>query len=237
MKHIVIGMGEVGRALWEILCDAFGWSVVLGIDIEPMNEIPDVSAGIIHICFPWSDHFVSDVRAYQAKFKPRVTAIHSTVPVGVSDELEAVHTPIRGQHWDMEKSLRSFVKYVGGPPEKAAIVANELLRAGIPVHIVPSAKATEIGKIMDTTLYGILIEYAKDIDAYCRRMGLSSTDVLTYWTKTYNEGYKAIGHPEFTRPIITPIQLPTGGHCVRPNARLVPDDLKRWAEIVIGKTE
>lgn len=197
MNHVVVGLGEVGRALAKVLAIGNAGHVV-GVDININPDMP-VNPDMMHICFPWSTAFKNDVAAYRERYHPKWMVIHSTVPVGTSRELKAVHSPVRGPHWSMERALMTFVKFVGGEKADASIVANEFLRCGMRPHMMSSSEATELGKIMDTTLYGVLIafhrdldQYCRDLDQYCRDHGLSFTEVSTQWTETYNDGYAAL---------------------------------------------
>src|SRR4051812_21023221 len=108
MRHLVCGCGEVGAALRSILeCDGED----LALKITPRSVRYDV----LHICIPYSDHFEAIVRGKQHLFSPAFTVIHSTVPIGTSEKLDALHSPVRGKHPQLEESIRTFVKYVGGP--------------------------------------------------------------------------------------------------------------------------
>ena len=47
------------------------------------------------------------------------------------------------------------------------------------------------------------------------------------WTKSmvwdgnnYNDGYEALGHPEYKRPNLLPMMKKIGGHCIRPNLEM-----------------
>lgn len=228
MRHVVLGLGEVGDALLSILKDAYGDNAI-GFDID-YSRVDNVY--FLHICFPYSDVFLGQVSKYIGFYSPKYTVVHSTVPVGTCDKIGAIHSPVRGQHYDMKTSLKTFVKYVGGPRGDSDAVANEFLRAGIPVHVVGDAKSSELSKILCTTLYGVMIRFAKDVDKYCLENGLTTSDVLTLWTKTYNDGYARLGHPEYIRPIIEPLQIGIGGHCIIPNTELLPKDFSEWAKIV-----
>ena len=95
MINLVIGMGEVGKAIQQILgCDSIN---------SNFDNLKDYDT--IHICFPYSDEFIEQVKSYQETYKPSLTIVHSTVPVGTCKKLGAVHSPIRGIHpqWSRSK--------------------------------------------------------------------------------------------------------------------------------------
>jgi len=209
---LILGAGEVGKALADVLSPFY--RVVLA-DVNP----PDVGdVDFLHICFPYSKGFVAAVKGYADRYRPQYMVIHSTVPVGTSRECGAVHSPIRGNHYDMARSIRTIVKFVGG--DGADAVANHLMRAGIPVQVVRKSEATELGKLLCTTYYGVCIEFTKAAERKCRKEGVSFAEAFTLFQKTYNEGYVALGRPDVQRPVLAPIQSEIGGHCVLPNCEL-----------------
>ena len=99
MKSLIIGAGEVGKGLHKVI----GGKIM---DKEPVKGEFD----IIHICFPYSKNFSLEVTKYQLMFKPKFTVIHSTVPIGTSKKLKAIHSPIRGVHPYLAKGIKTFVR-------------------------------------------------------------------------------------------------------------------------------
>jgi hypothetical protein len=225
MKHLVIGCGEVGKALMEVLnCEGH----------DPQKGYDRMDAGpvdMLHICIPysetrpenWSDNvvwlpFKDWVREYQAWFKPTFTVIHSTVPIGTSDELNAHHSPIRGRHPHLAASIRTFTKYVGGPD--SVIIADEFSRRGIQSAMsLMSAKDAEAGKLIDLMQFGQSVMLEKSIHEFCERNGLSFDIVYTRFNQSYNRGYLELGEYQFQRPVLAHIDGPIGGHCVAQNMK------------------
>lgn len=216
MVTLIIGEGEVGKALLEVLSERYKCYTV---DIKDKEEEKIDRVDIMHICFPYSLQFIGEVERYQEKFKPRITVIHSTVPPGVSRLLKACHSPIRGMHPNLAKSLKTFVKFVGG--ENADEVADYFRRAGIKVQICRDSKTTEIAKLLDTLYYGTCIEFAKDAEKVCKRYRVPFSEAYILFNLSYNEGYQKLGYPEYIRPTLQPIQRKIGGHCVGPNLDLL----------------
>lgn len=213
MKTLIIGAGEVGTALAAVLKDYDPSLIDKGEDIHPDW------VEILHVAFPYSDKFIEYVKEYQEKYKPKYTVIHSTVPVGTSSQLDAVHSPIRGLHPNLESGIRVFVKFLGG--KQASEVADYFRRAGLRVQLFDRPETTEAMKLWDTTYYGVCIDFAKRVKTYCDKHGLNFHEVYTLANQSYNEGYSALGHPEFVRPVLQPIMKPTGGHCIEPNKELL----------------
>lgn len=219
MKTIIAGFGEVGRGLHAILKDHYK----IGIEDKTMRDTKlwpeDNVAEILHICFPYSEKFIDYVKEYQAKYSPRFTVIHSTVPVGTSSEVSALHSPIRGIHPHLAAGIRTFVKFIGG--KQASEVADYFRRAGIKVTLFDQPETTEALKLFDTEYYRTVIEFALRVKRYCVEKDLNFSEVYTIPNITYNEGYTALGHPEFVRPVLQPIMKEIGGHCLLPNKELI----------------
>lgn len=224
MRSLILGKGEVGTALLEVLEPYYEIGV---FDLNP----PDVDGvKVLHICFPYSDAFVAEVKRYKERYKPLYTVIHSTVPVGTSALCGATHSPVRGNHAYMAESLRTFVKFVGG--QDADAVAEYFNRAGLRVQICRRSETTELAKLLCTTFYGVCIEYVKAAEAACVGEGVPFAEAWTLWQRTYNEGYEAVGRPEFRRPILSPMQGKIGGHCVLPNARIFDFPFAQFVKVL-----
>lgn len=213
MKSLVLGAGEVGRAMYAILAEHYDTEI---IDKDSRAES---SFEILHVCFPYSEEFVSEVKKYQKKYSPKHTVIHATVPVGTSRECDAIHSPIRGLHPDLVPGIKTFVKFLGG--ERASGVADYFRRAGLKVVLFDDQETTEAGKLFDTEYYRVCIEFAHRVKQYCDKHKLNFSEVYRIFNQTYNEGYELLGHKEFVRPILEPIMKEIGGHCVLSNKELI----------------
>src|SRR3990167_352386 len=216
MKSLIIGAGEVGVALSKVLADYHPDMYDLAHGVEPNLG---TTYEIMHITFPYSLKFIDYVKAYQEKYKPKYTVIHSTVPVGTSRELGAIHSPIRGIHPNLEGGIRTFTKFLGG--EQASEVADYFRRAGLRVFLFDRQENAEALKLFDTEYYRVCIEFAHRVKKYCLEHGLSFSDVYRMGNITYNEGYTKLGHSEFVRPVLEPIMKEIGGHCVLNNKELI----------------
>jgi UDP-N-acetyl-D-mannosaminuronate dehydrogenase len=220
MKQLVIGLGEVGSAIQNILgCD--GYDVNGGLPQEAQYDV-------LHICFPYSDGFAGSVKAYMLEWKPSLVVVHSSVPVGTCDKEGWVHSPIRGVHPNLEQGIKTFVKYFGCEDAKLADKAAEPFRAqGINCFYCPSAAETEALKLWDTTQYGIQIMLEKHIHDWCEKHGLDSSIIYTHANCTYNYGYTRLGMEHVVRPFLNHMDGPIGGHCVIPNAHLLDSELAK----------
>jgi len=109
---IIVGMGEVGRALHQVLS-----KVHIVITYDSKNSyFPTVGyedgLKVLHICFGYDDNFSASVKQYQKLFQPSHTIIHSTTPVGTCKALESYHSPVRGVKPYLAESLIGFTTYL-----------------------------------------------------------------------------------------------------------------------------
>lgn len=219
VNSLVIGLGEVGLSLYHHLVSFYPTN---GRDVpEPTTAMDAAPYEIMHICFPYTEKFVSEVHQYQKTYAPKYTVIHSTVPVGTSIKCGAVHSPFRGKHYEMSKSLEGYTKLIGGYGSAPYVVANYFMRTGIRVMVFDGPETTELGKLLETTYFGVCVEFAKAAEVLCEKHQVPFHEAYTLYLQTLNEGIKRYGfnHPEM--PIMTPIQGRIGGHCVLPNCDLV----------------
>lgn len=214
---VVIGAGEIGRAIHAVLEAHYPAFLY---DILPDGAAHVGKCDFLHICFPYGPTFSEEVVRYQRMFNAPHTVVHSTVPVGTCWALGVVHSPVRGKHHDMHRSLLTYTKFFGGKDADAP--ANLFLRIGVPVAVYPDSDTTEQAKILETSFLGLLIRWTQAVDDLCIGQGLSFTEVWDKFTQTYNEKAEAMGQPKF--PVLVPIQEKIGGHCVLPNLVFLPDD-------------
>lgn len=221
MRNIVLGKGEVGSSLYEVLKEKHQTFIR---DIEPGADDPEV-VEVMNVCFPPGPSFEETVRKYQERYKPLVTIIHSSVPVGTTRRLNAVHSPIHGRHPNLSEGIRTFVKYLGGTDQKKLRIARRFLRAaGIKVRKVSSPETSEFSKLQCTTRLGWEVAYMKWVEDFCRRNPLISFEEVWSWHKHYNKGYKRLGAGHFMRSLLKPMPGSIGGHCVINNCKLMPEE-------------
>lgn len=219
MIHIVIGAGEVGVAIAEVLQSNPKNEVHLR-DVKPFG--PN-RADVIHICFPYYDGFENAVKAYQRAYECQLTIIHSTVPLGASDACGAVHSPVRGKHPRLAESVRTFEKFFGGL--RAADAAKIFEDCGVKTAVRPMARDTEAGKLWELAQYGLNIFIEKHIHEWCIEHGVDFDTAYTDFAVTYNAGYLKMGDAQFIRPVLKHVPGPIGGHCVVPGSLLLADPL------------
>jgi hypothetical protein len=224
MKTLIVGGGEIGKSLYDILVEHYHTNL-LDIDTNKCIVTKPLECEILHVCFPFSDKFIKAVKEYQDTYKPKYTVIHSTVPIGTSRQLNAVHSPVEGLHPFLSKSILTFIKFLSG--EDADKVADYFRRVNIKVYLVDKQESTELMKIMSTTFYGIQIEFHKEMKRLCAEYGVPF-ELFTLWNMNYNESYEKLGHPEYKKPLLVPIMKKQGGHCTLPNCELLENKFTKF---------
>lgn len=208
MKSAVIGLGETGRSLFEILSE---YHEVDGIDLKDYKNPIPINYDVINICIPYSDGFIQTVQDYQDLFNQPLTIIHSTVPIGTTSKIKnAVHSPILGKHDNMKSDLKAYRKWVGG--EKAEEVRDYLQGAGFYCHCVPTSEETEALKLLCLAKYGMSIAFAQYCKDIADKYDFSYEDVAK-WDINYNNAVA----PHLKRPVLFAPNGGLGGHCISQN--------------------
>lgn len=240
-QSLILGGGEVGSSLKKVL-DLRKDKEAAGIfdkkDDDFKEKIKNVDCKTLHICFPFGKNFIKDVINYSVIFKPELIIIHSTVPVGTTKKINsllfrtsndrdthAVHSPVRGQHPNLDKGILTFTKYIGTESGKDFEKAmNEL--SNLKVVWFKKSEDTELGKLLDTSYYGVCIAWHREMERLCKYFGADFENVVTDFNTTYNEGYAEL-RPNVVRPVLTsPGKKKIGGHCVVQNAKLLKSQRK-----------
>jgi len=216
-KHLIIGRGEIGNALFNILKKKFD------VSIRDKNDDVTGKFDVLHIAYPPIKNFVGVTKKYIKEYKPSLVIIHSTIAVGTTKKIGtiAVHSPVRGIHPHLEKGMRMFVKYFGGSKAKSA--EKYFREVGVKTESFPSAETTELLKILDTTYYGWNIIFVKETKRICDKYKVDFDAVYTRANREYNRGYKKLGMSHVVRPVLRFIPGKIGGHCVIPNTKLLND--------------
>lgn len=220
-------MGEVGKALRRILRERY--EVVHGYDLDSPALCEKYDC--IHVCFPYGNRFINEVNYYRLTIlkDKGLCIIHSTVPVGTSDLCDAVHSPIRGQHPNLERGIRTFTKYFGGKRAQEVCDIFEPSLSSDPV-VVKDARTTEALKLWDTAQYAWNILLEKEIHRWCKENNVDFDLVYEHANETYNEGYDNLGNNYGAKKyILQHMPGPIGGHCLIPNAKL----LESWITEII----
>jgi UDP-N-acetyl-D-mannosaminuronate dehydrogenase len=209
---VVVGLGEVGRPLFQILSRTFD---CVGIDIDPVAV--DAPVSVMHICYPFPvPNFCQITADYIRMFAPALTIIHATVPPGTTREIESLvddspvaFSPVRGKHVRMEQDMMRYRKFVAAPTESALRAAQEhLSEAGFSTAIMPTPEVAELAKLLETTYLGVLIAWAQEMERLAVQYEGSFSDVNAFLEEI-----------DFLPSHIFPGVI--GGHCVLPNIDLL----------------
>lgn len=227
MNSVVIGMGEIGKALTNILSKNYS---VYTYDAQDKDSFVDFylrvpKIEVLHVCFPYSERFIGQVREYQKFINPKFTVIHSTVPTKTCEKLKAIHSPVIGIHPHLEQSILTFTKYLGG--EQASEAADYFRKAGIKVYITDKSETTELMKLLCTMRLTLDAEYHKMVKRECLARDIPF-ELLTHWTNNYSDGYTKLGYPEYVRSNLIPVMKKVGGHCCLPNLNLIDNEFSKF---------
>src|SRR6266480_138191 len=205
---IVVGLGEVGKPLLEIMKSRYQ---TFGVDI---NQPASVSqCDVMHICFPFqSDKFVRQVVAYIHQYRPALTVINSTVAPGTTRSIAVesgtavVHSPVRGKHIRMQEEMLHYTKFVGAlDPRSGQRAIEHFEDVGMKTKLLASPEASEIAKLTETTYFGLLIAWAQEVERYCMKLGANYDEVVSFYDEI-----------KFF-PLVKYFPGEIGGHCVMPN--------------------
>lgn len=224
MKDLIIGYGEVGQAVADVLMGTREVAVYDSAQKEPERALPAL-VNVLHICFPPSKTFVREVKRYMERTQPRYTIIWSTVPIGTTKQLGAtvVHSPVEGVHPRLAESIRTMRRWVGANSTMAAsFMERYFRRLGLPVTIVPDSDYTEFLKLRSTAKYGVNLVWTDYEAMVAQRLGMDFS-LLQQFDRDYNALYQRLGKPEYQRYILTPPGGKIGGHCILPNAEILDE--------------
>ena len=214
----ILGYGEVGKAIARFYKNP---------KIKDINRDDDLRGiEILHICIPWTQGFVKIVNRQIKHINPKLCIIHSTVAPGTTKRIfgMAVHSPVRGAHPNLYQGLKVFVKYIGADNKKAGRLAeHHFQELGIKTKLIYPSTATEIGKLLSTSYYGLCIAWHGEMKEICDKFNVDFADAVSDFNKTYNQGYEKLGKANVLRPELFSPNDFIGGHCITQNAEILKE--------------
>ena len=225
MTDIILGMGEVGETLFDLLVDRkFD---CIGIDLDDSkcknyseNQVIQ-NPQYLHVCLPGElEKFTNIVIEWVDKIKNvQVVVIHSTVKPGTTKSIQEklsipiLFSPIRGVHRRFLDDIKKYTKFISFDDANIdSKIKKDLENRFEKIDWMSTTKTAELAKILvDTTYYGWLINYAQITKMICEKENI---DFEEMW-KFADEIHENLGN----RPKMFPGII--GGHCVIPNLNLV----------------
>ncbi len=212
-RTLVVGLGEVGGALAEVLERRHP---VLKHDLE-RREFQD-PIGVMHICVPFTSRaqFEPIAIEYIRRFKPELTIINSTVLPGTTRSISektgtpVAYSPVRGKHVKMAKDLLHYVKFVAASEDEwAEKAAAHFQQHGMKTRVLEKPETLEVAKLGETTYFGVIIAWAQEFNRYIQRAGGDYEEATEF--------FEEVGF--LPRQRYFPGFI--GGHCVIPNINLL----------------
>lgn len=208
MKSLVIGAGQVGSGLYEII-NKHHESYIR--DLEPLKC---EGVEVLHICYPEHDGFEETTLKYIEEYKPLLTIINSSIPVGTTRKCgpNVVYSPVRGRHPNLATEMLKFPKFVSGTHlPNMILAANYFESCGWKVHASNSPETLELLKLLSNIHMGLEIAWRQEVGRILDKWDVSPND-YEMWEETYNDGYLGLGQKHLIRPQMRPD--PIGGHCI-----------------------
>ncbi len=221
-RVLVIGLGEVGRPLYELICECgkykvYGYDIDESKSVNKLEEIPR-AMDVLHIAFPYTRGFVEKVVEYVKMFSPRIVIIHSTVAPGTTRKIHSIcntitaFSPVRGKHPNIKKHLRFWTKWVATlPKDREEEVVRHLKDIGFRIVIAPNPESLELAKLWETVYRAIMIASWQELHRIAR---IANADI-----ETIARFIKEVHEVLHDRPIYFPSYI--GGHCLIPNTRIL----------------
>ena len=238
---LVVGLGEVGRPIFELLKMQRIWKV-FGYDrdqnktIHDLDEIPNTIYSL-HICISCSDakKFINIVCDLVSEFEPKLVIIHSTVPPlttrMIYEEIHrecphVAHSPVRGVHFQMLEDIKTYTKFVGGAtPEGGKEAFNHLIKAGFKCELMRNSTNTELAKLYETSYAATMIAMFQEMHRISKEFDVDFSDILDIFIDTHIH--------RLDRPIYHPSVI--GGHCLMQNIVLLNQSTRsvlfKWIEL------
>jgi len=161
------------------------------------------------------------VGEYRYKYKSKHTIIYSTVPIGTCGLLDVTHSPVEGRHPNLEKSIRTMVRWLGSKNKSELDFFDKLFKEkNIKTRLVDSPEFTEFLKLRSTSKYGVNLVWADYEKSVADDLGMDF-ELLKEFDRNYNELYEKLDEDWAKRYVLDPPGGKINGHCVVPNSILL----------------
>ena len=223
-KILIIGLGEVGRPLYEILSEKF--VDVYGYDSDRSKTIHELKAipkpiEIMHIAYPYTGgEFIDSTINYIRSFNPRLVIIHSSIPPRTTRLIQSktdsviAYSPVRGKHPDLKEHLRFWTKWISAVNQAGIELAKRHLEeAGFKVKVAKDPESLELAKLWETIYRAAMIACWQEIHRISKDLGADIKVIAEF----IQEVHEVLGD----RPLYYPDVI--GGHCLIPNTRILAE--------------
>ena len=225
MTDIVLGMGEVGETLFDLLVERGIDCIGIDLDNSKCKNYSEnskiVNPEYLHVCLPGElTQFVEITSNWISKIDGvKAVLIHSTIKPGTTKNIQEkskipiLYSPIRGVHKRFLDDIKKYTKFISSDDKQIdSTVKLDLEKRFEKIDWMSTTKTAELAKILvDTTYYGWLINYAQITKMICEKEGVDFDEM---W-KFADEIHENLGN----RPKMYPGII--GGHCVIPNLSLI----------------
>jgi len=225
MTDIILGMGEVGQTLFDLLIDRKIECVGIDSDNSKCKNYSEneliKNPEYFHVCLPGElEKFMEVVVNWVNKINDlQVVIIHSTVKPGTTKSVQeklpipVLFSPVRGVHRRFLDDIKRYTKFISfDEKEIDSKIKTDLENRFEKIDWMSTTKTAELAKILvDTSYYGWLINYAQITKMICEKENIDFDEM---W-KFADEIHENLGN----RPKMFPGII--GGHCVIPNLNLI----------------
>ena len=223
MKSLIIGKGQIGSALYEILKRKHD------VTIRDVEHITLHDVQFLHICYPDQTNFVEITKDYIETYRPWVTIIHSSVKVGTTDKIgsHVVYCPIRGRHPNLELEIPMYQIFIAGRNGDNVEKVRQYLEPSFQrIHVSYDPKSLELIKLLSNIHMGLEIAWRQEVT---RLFDHFECDSLIYnrWEDSYNEGYRCTNQENLIRPRMQDHKI--GGHCIIPCTQILNEQFPSLA--------
>ena len=223
-RILIIGLGEVGRPLYEILSEKF--VDVYGYDSDRSKTIHELKAipkpiEIMHIAYPYTGgEFIDSTINYIRSFNPRLVIIHSSIPPRTTRLIQSktnsviAYSPVRGKHPNLKEHLRFWTKWISAVNQAGIELAKRHLEeAGFKVKVAKDPESLELAKLWETIYRAAMIACWQEIHRISKDLGADIKVIAEF----IQEVHEVLGD----RPLYYPDVI--GGHCLIPNTRILAE--------------
>ena len=223
-RILIIGLGEVGRPLYEIFSEKF--VDVYGYDSDRSKTIHELKAipkpiEVMHIAYPCTGgEFIDSTINYIRSFNPRLVIIHSSIPPRTTRLIQSktnsviAYSPVRGKHPNLKEHLRFWTKWISAVNQAGIELAKRHLEeAGFKVKVAKNPESLELAKLWETIYRAAMIACWQEIHRISKDLGADIKVIAEF----IQEVHEVLGD----RPLYYPDVI--GGHCLIPNTRILAE--------------